>query len=56
MTLLFLPAKIIFLVTTVFHTYQTTPTKTWFFVPFCIGGVCCLMPTHSISASWDTVG
>ena len=31
---------IVFLLTTVLHTYQMIRTRTWFMIPFCIGGVC----------------
>lgn len=31
---------LLFLVMTVVHTYQMFRTKTWYFIPFVIGGFC----------------
>jgi uncharacterized membrane protein len=31
---------VLFLGTTLFHIYQMVKTRTWFFIPFVIGGIC----------------
>lgn len=39
-----MPAAIIFVIlfgaTTILHTYQMFKSKTWFLIPFLIGGIC----------------
>lgn len=37
---------LLFLVTTVIHFYQMIRTRTWFLIPFCIGGLCEFGPSH----------
>lgn len=37
---------LLFLVATVIHFYQMIRTRTWFMIPFCIGGVCQYGPSH----------
>lgn len=38
---------ILFLVITAIHTYQVIRTRTWFFIPFVIGGYCKTPPLCS---------
>lgn len=32
------------------HTYQLVRTRTWYFIPFCIGGYCMFVP---LTNAWD---
>jgi len=31
---------VLFIITTTFHSYQILRTRTWYFIPFVIGGFC----------------
>lgn len=39
---------ILFAVTTLYHGYQLTKARCWYFIPFVVGGVCTYEPYHFI--------
>jgi hypothetical protein len=40
---------LLFVLSTVVHTYQMCRTKVWFMVPFVIGGLCKSCPNHCMN-------
>jgi len=54
---------ILFVITTLLHTFQLIKKKTWYFIPFLLGGICKsqntsiplpLQPTNSQRFSWSS--
>lgn len=45
---------VLFLLTTFIHLYQLTRTKTWYFIPLCIGGFCKSLLHHSLRSRHES--
>ena len=45
-------ACLIFIIITILHTWQLFRTRTWFFIPFVIGGLCQCSPSPSLPPSY----
>lgn len=46
---------ILFLVTSLLHTYQLVRTRTWYFIPFCIGIYCTFLSNLVPYGLWRRV-